>query len=135
MRSFMLNEKKCQVVAVSLQQRELPPHQVICGLAWRFLLPFPWAEGSAQPGPSRHQSCCGLWYWWEPGIIPALLQGPSAAPGLWALPFPLTSMLLSFMKEPEEPTATGMGGWGGAEWSEQTNRVWDLHGGIQEPEG
>lgn len=69
-------------------------------------LSLPWAEGAAQPGPPGHQSCWGLWYWWKPGNIPAVLQGPSAAPGLWALPFPLTSMLMSFMKEPEEPTAT-----------------------------
>lgn len=29
-------------------------------------------------------------------------------------------MLMHFMKQPEEPTATAMGDWGGAEWSEQT---------------
>lgn len=67
-------------------------------------------RGSCTARASWTSVLWGLWYWWKPGSIPALLQGPSAAPGLWALPFPLTSML---MKQPEQPTATAMGDWGG----------------------
>lgn len=63
----------------------------------------------------------------EPRSISALLQGPSAAPGL--------CLSLSLHARELRGTARGaVGDWGGAGWAEQTNRVWDLYGGVKEPE-
>lgn len=88
---------------------------------------LPWAEGAAQPRPPGRQFCWGLWDWWSQGAfllfskVPLLLLG--------------SAFLSHFHARELRGTARGaVGDWGGAGWAEQTNRVWDLYGGVKEPE-
>lgn len=126
--------EKCQVVAVSLQQRELPPHR---GLS-------PALHGGFSFSSMGRGSCTARASWTSVLLGPLVLVearehsccSPRSLCCSWSMGSAFPSHFHAHELHERARGAnchTSMGDWGGAEWSEQTNRVWDLHGGIQEP--